>query len=177
MQENVWSASSGLYKDIPLSRHNYFMQLALQESTKCPSTVYYSVGAVLADMKSARIITGYTGEMLYQDTAYHAEEVVLEKLKSEDFDLSNAVLYSTMEPCSERKSGHTSCTELIINAGIKNVVFGCLEPYDPKLDIYCHGVMQLRAARVNVMQLKKFEERCKKSVVAPVVTRNDTTMY
>ena len=140
------------------------MQLALQESNKCPSTVYYSVGAVLADMKSAKIITGYTGEMSYQDTAYHAEEVVLEKLKSEDFDLSNAILYSTMEPCSERKSGHTSCTELIINAGIKNVVFGCLEPYDPKLDIHCHGVMQLRVAGISVKQLKGFEERCKRLI-------------
>jgi diaminohydroxyphosphoribosylaminopyrimidine deaminase / 5-amino-6-(5-phosphoribosylamino)uracil reductase len=37
-------------------------------------------------------------------------------------------MYSTLEPCSQRKSRPRTCAQLILAAGIGRVVIVCLEP-------------------------------------------------
>lgn len=64
------------------------------------------------------------------DGIRHAEDLVVEKLKKKKEDISgSAVLYCTLEPCNFRTNKSiTDCATLIINSGIKNVVFGANDP-------------------------------------------------
>jgi diaminohydroxyphosphoribosylaminopyrimidine deaminase/5-amino-6-(5-phosphoribosylamino)uracil reductase len=110
-----------------------------------------------------RFISGFTGEETYEDggpiSLPHAEEIALKKAVSVA-DLPAWTLYSTLEPCSERSSGREACATRIINSGIRRVVFGAREPYDPVLKIRCRGESFLRAAGVEVVQISEFEAEC-----------------
>ncbi|HRY82249.1 MAG TPA: deaminase [Candidatus Moranbacteria bacterium] len=79
---------------------------------------------------SACLINGdeiITSSASADDGKLHAEEIVIEKGKE---DITNStVLYSTLEPCSQRKNKEIiDCTTVIINSGIKNVIFGAKDP-------------------------------------------------
>ena len=58
----------------------------------------------------------------------HAEESALGKLSPGEPRLAGATIYSTLEPCSRRKSRPRTCTELIIAAGLRRVVIAWREP-------------------------------------------------
>lgn len=65
------------------------------------------------------------------DGIRHAEDLVLEKAKKEGVEIdSQTVLYTTLEPCSYRnpKNNVKDCTTIILEAGIKNVVFAANDP-------------------------------------------------
>ena len=80
-----------------------------------------------------------------------------------------ATAYVTLEPCCHH--GVTSpCTDALIEAGIKRVVIGMIDP-DPRMD--GGGVMRLRQAGIAVTQLKLNNDlalRCH-ALVAGFVTR------
>lgn len=120
---------------------------------------YYSVGCVIIDSENSIRATGFTGEFEYQNgsmTSPHAEEVALSKLQK----TQGLILISSMEPCSERKSGKLSCCSRIIAAGITTVVFGAYEPFDPGLKIICKGAELLRQAGIEVVTVPSLAERC-----------------
>jgi diaminohydroxyphosphoribosylaminopyrimidine deaminase/5-amino-6-(5-phosphoribosylamino)uracil reductase len=54
--------------------------------------------------------------------------------------MSEQLLYTSMEPCSIRKSRFVSCTQLIVAAGIRRVVLAMREP---PIIVDCKGVEQL----------------------------------
>jgi diaminohydroxyphosphoribosylaminopyrimidine deaminase/5-amino-6-(5-phosphoribosylamino)uracil reductase len=110
-----------------------------------PSPTHYAVGAVIVDRYGAVLATGYTGET---DPAHHAEEAALAKLAGlTSADLAGATIYTSMEPCTVRRSRPTSCTRLILAAGIGRVVLALREP---ALFADCDGVRTLRRAGVPV---------------------------
>lgn len=84
----------------------------------------YRVGAVVVTPDGRRF-EGYTGET---DPTNHAEEKAVAKALAAGADLRGATIYSTMEPCTSRKSSPESCTDLIIRHGIRRVVFALREP-------------------------------------------------
>jgi pyrimidine deaminase RibD-like protein len=57
-------------------------------------------------------------------------------------------MYTTMEPCSRRLSGKTSCTQLLLSAGAEHVVIAAREP--PTFIAHCTGAQDLEAAGVRV---------------------------
>jgi diaminohydroxyphosphoribosylaminopyrimidine deaminase/5-amino-6-(5-phosphoribosylamino)uracil reductase len=85
----------------------------------------------------------------------HAEESALAKLISHDVDLSSATIYTSMEPCSSRRSGPRTCTELILAAGLRRVVIGLLEP---PVFVDCVGLDALRAADIQVVRISDFDD-------------------
>lgn len=92
--------------------------------------------------------TGFTGEA---DPAFHAEEAALAKLAGRaDLDLGAATIYTSLEPCTARRSRPTACTQLILDAGIGRVVLALREP---ALFADCDGVATLRRAGVEVVEL------------------------
>ena len=96
------------------------------------------VGAVLVST-SGEMFTGSTRE----PGKAHAEIVALSAAGS---NAVGATLYSTLEPCSH--TGRTGpCTTAIIEAGVKRVVVGTL---DPDSKVSGNGVQQLRNAGVTV---------------------------
>src|SRR6266545_1120137 len=99
------------------------------------------VGAVL--LKEGKILAeAFRGELAPGD---HAEFTLFERhLRNQD--VRGAVLFTTLEPCTNRKL-HTPCAEWIIEKGIGCVFIGML---DPNPNIYGQGVARLRAGGVEV---------------------------
>ncbi len=74
----------------------------------------------------------------------HAEEIAL-AAAGELAD--GACAYITLEPCNTRHSGALSCSQLLIEAGIRRVVAACEDPHA----MAAHGISRLGAAGVEVM--------------------------
>lgn len=117
-----------------------------------PSETAYSVGAVIVGANGAEVSRGYSREG--GDPLMHAEESALGKLAAGDPRLAGATIYSTLEPCSERKSRPRSCTELIIASWIRRVVIAWREPSLFVAD--CQGVELLTQAGLEVTELLCF---------------------
>lgn len=100
------------------------LRQAIGLGLRCPpSRTAFSVGAVVVAATGEVLATGYSRE---SEPDAHAEETALAKLTGRS--LAGATLYSSLEPCSERSSRPTSCTSLILAAGITRVVFALHEP-------------------------------------------------
>ena len=67
-----------------------------------------------------------------------------------------ATLYSSLEPCSARASRPRTCTELILAAGIRRVVFAWREP---ALFADCQGAEILGAAGVAVAEIPELADQ------------------
>jgi diaminohydroxyphosphoribosylaminopyrimidine deaminase / 5-amino-6-(5-phosphoribosylamino)uracil reductase len=109
------------------------------------TTTNFAVGAIVAGADGTVLADGYTGE---SDPRAHAEEAALGKLTG--VDLTGATIYSTLEPCTARKSRPGTCTDLIIAAGLARVVIAWREPL---LFADCHGVETLRGSGLEVVEL------------------------
>lgn len=159
-----------------------WMELAISLAWKAPPAAHaYSVGAVIVGADGQELSRGFSREG--GDPHAHAEESALAKLISADGQpagllstraalasktalLSGATLYSTLEPCSQRKSRSRSCTQLILatrsaadaerageagEAGIRRVVVAWREPSLFVAD--CQGMELLERAGVEVAEL------------------------
>jgi diaminohydroxyphosphoribosylaminopyrimidine deaminase / 5-amino-6-(5-phosphoribosylamino)uracil reductase len=126
-----------------------WMRRAIELSRLCPQVPNaYSVGAVVVGRDGNELATGISRET---DQAVHAEESALEKLARRGESAAGLTIYSTLEPCSERKSRPLSCTRLILDAGIARVVIAWREP-----DLFvadCQGVELLAVAGVEVVEV------------------------
>jgi pyrimidine deaminase RibD-like protein len=127
------------------------MSLAVGLAWRCPrSDSAYSVGAVIVTADGAELSRGFSRE---DDPHAHAEESALAKLAADHQGLRGATIYSTLEPCSQRKSRPRTCTQLIIAAGIARVVIAWREP---SLFADCQGVELLRRAGLTVSEMPGF---------------------
>lgn len=133
-----------------------WMTLAVQLAWLCPpSDTAYSVGAVIVGADGTELSRGFSREN--GDPHVHAEESALGKLAADDQRLRGATIYSTLEPCTRRKSRPRSCTQLIIAARLARVVIAWREPSLFVAD--CQGVELLEQAGLSVVELPGFAER------------------
>jgi pyrimidine deaminase RibD-like protein len=132
-----------------------WMSLAIDLAWQCPpSSGAYSVGAVIVATDGTELSRGFSREG--DDPHAHAEESALGKLSPGDPRLPGATIYSTLEPCSQRKSRPRTCTDLIIASGIRRVVIAWREPALFVAD--CQGYELLRQAGLMVTELPEFTE-------------------
>jgi 5-amino-6-(5-phosphoribosylamino)uracil reductase len=130
-----------------------WLREAIAHSRLCPpSRTAFSVGAIVVSPDGRELARGFSRE---GDPLDHAEEAALAKLGGElggelDGELGGATIYSSLEPCSTRKSRARSCTELIEAAGIRRVVFAWREP---SLFVTGEGAERLAAAGIEVLEL------------------------
>jgi len=130
-----------------------WMRVAVTLARECPpSDTAFSVGAVIVGADGAELSRGFSREG--GDQAVHAEEAALGKLAVGDPRLAGATIYSTLEPCTQRKSRQRTCTELIIAAALGRVVIAWREPALFVAD--CQGVELLAAAGIAVTELPEF---------------------
>jgi diaminohydroxyphosphoribosylaminopyrimidine deaminase/5-amino-6-(5-phosphoribosylamino)uracil reductase len=126
-----------------------WMRRAIELSRRCPpSATSYAVGAIIVGADGSELASGYSRET---DRHAHAEESVLGKLSENDPRLKTATLYSTLEPCSQRRSRPRTCTQLILAAGVPRIVIAWREPSLFVDD--CVGYELLREAGVDVLEL------------------------
>lgn len=128
--------------------HHHWLSRTVELSRHCPpSTTAFSVGAVIVDAAGEEMAWGYSRET---DEHVHAEESALSKLDTDDPRLATATIYSSMEPCGERKSRPKSCSRLIQDAGISRVVFALREP---STFVIGKGAEELAAAGVTLVEI------------------------
>src|SRR5438270_9927979 len=128
-----------------------WLLMVIELSRSCPkSDRSFAVGAVLVDSADRLLTTGYSLEL---GPGWHAEEVALHKAAEDGLDLHGCTLFSSLEPCSVRLSGKRPCTEHVLAAGIRRVVFALAEP---PLFVRCEGRAVLEAGGVEVVQLPEF---------------------
>ena len=134
----------------------HWMRRAIALSRLCPpSPTAFNVGAVLVGADGTELASGYSRD---RGLHVHAEQSALGGLAATDPRLATATLYSTLEPCSERRSG-PPCTGLVLAAGIRRVVIAWREPELFVAD--CQGVELLREAGVTVTELVALEAEAK----------------
>lgn len=99
------------------------------DERRSDDTISPKVGAVLWK-PDGTIDTAFRGELREGD---HAEYTLLER-KNGQSNLSECVLFVTLEPCGPESRTHpkVGCARRIILARIKKVYFGCLDPH-PKV--------------------------------------------
>jgi len=130
-------------------------RLAVELAWQCPpSRTAYSVGAVIVAAGGTELSRGFSRE---NDPHVHAEESALGKLAPGEPRLAGATIYSTLEPCSQRKSRPRTCTQLIIASGIGRVVIAWREPSLFVAD--CQGYELLEQAGLDVTELPAFAEQ------------------
>jgi len=150
-----------------------WMELAVELARLAPqSPTAYSVGAVVVGADGTELSRGFSREG--GDPHVHAEEAALGKLAPGDSRLARATVYSTLEPCSQRKSRPRSCTALILatraavpgglpgpggDAGVGRVVIAWREPSLFVAD--CQGVELLAQAGIEVAELPELAELAK----------------
>ncbi|WP_239311572.1 deaminase [Frankia sp. Cj3] len=134
-----------------------WMTRAIDLAHRCPpATGAYSVGAVIVDANNEEIAFGFSREV---DEAVHAEESALAKIDPDDPRLATATIYSTLEPCSQRKSRPRTCTQLILEAKLPRVVIAWREPSLFVAD--CQGYELLTQAGVTVVELSELGEQAR----------------
>lgn len=99
-----------------------FMRQALKEARKAYEKEEIPVGAII--VKDGQIIArAHNQKETKNDTTRHAEILAIQKAskKIEAWRLEECEMYVTLEPC-------TMCMGAIINARIKKIYIGTLEP-------------------------------------------------
>lgn len=132
--------------------------LAIELSRNCPpSETAFSVGCVITDEDGNVLARGFSREL--GDT-WHAEAVAIEKLKKEARQHPDSlILFSSMEPCSVRKSGRRSCCAEIMENPIRRVVFALREP---DTFVTCDGIQVLRQRGIEVEQYGDYDSEVRR---------------
>lgn len=114
-------------KLIDINDNDYaLMREACKEAAKCKkSGSAFSVGCVLATLDRQILTVGYSREF---GEHWHAEEVAIAKAERDSLSLDHCILYSTLEPCGDRRSRPVSCAQLILKKNIRVVMFAESEP-------------------------------------------------
>lgn len=123
-----------------------YMKLAIKEAKKSipepDGRIHPKVGVVI--VRDGKVLaTAYRGEISAGD---HAEYTALER-KLPEIDLTGAILYTTLEPCTKRSHPKAPCAKRIADRRISKVVIGIL---DPNPDIYKSGLFLLKGRGVEV---------------------------
>jgi diaminohydroxyphosphoribosylaminopyrimidine deaminase/5-amino-6-(5-phosphoribosylamino)uracil reductase len=131
-----------------------WLDLACDLAALCPpSETAFSVGAVIV-RDGRELARGFSREL---DDKNHAEEAALAKLAGAE--LAGATVYSSLEPCAQRASRPKPCARLILDAGIRRVVFAWREPV---LFVPGDGYELLTDHGVEVVELPELAEKAKR---------------
>ena len=120
----------------------YFMEQAFLEAYRAKGTTGKNpnVGCVLVknNFIIARARTSPGGRP-------HAEENLISRMTKAELEGSS--LFVTLEPCAHKGSNGTSCTELILNSGIKEIF---ISNFDPDSRTSGKGLSILKKSEINV---------------------------
>ncbi|MER5809893.1 dCMP deaminase [Streptomyces sp. NPDC002033] len=130
-----------------------WMKTAIELSHSCPPAEgAFSVGAIVLNASGEEVARGYSREG--GDLHVHAEEAALAKVSSAQ--LRGGTIYTSLEPCSQRRSRPLSCTQHILRSGLSRVVVAWREPSYFVDD--CQGVEMLTAAGITVVEIPELAQ-------------------
>ncbi|EFY89796.1 hypothetical protein J3458_003423 [Metarhizium acridum] len=170
------SNTATVHPVIERNDHHSFMEYALKQARLSPAAhAEFCVGAVLVDSQVNRILSaGYSMELpspVGDQGNTHAEQCCFIKVAlahnlppahAEDHIRhvlpARTVLYTTMEPCSHRLSGNTTCVERILKLKgvIRSVYVGIRQP---STFVRCNdGMKRLQEAGIEVRITEDMKE-------------------
>ncbi|MFE9484629.1 dCMP deaminase [Streptomyces spororaveus] len=130
-----------------------WMESAIELSHLCPPAEgAFSVGAIVLDRNGQEIARGYSREG--GDLHVHAEEAALAKVTQEQ--VQGGTIYSSLEPCSQRRSRPLTCTQHILRSGLARVVIAWREPSLFVDD--CQGFETLTEAGLTVVEIPELAD-------------------
>lgn len=125
------------------------LERTLELANKCPaSETAFSVGVIVITLDGEQF-SWYSRET---GVIEHAEEVAIQKALDAWKSLVDAILYSSLEPCSHRASKEISCSQLIIQHQFKKCVFAALE--DDTFVSNCRGKEDMQEAGIEVVHIE-----------------------
>lgn len=146
------ASAAGYFSARTRGEDREWLSTAVDLAWRCPpSPRAFNVGALIIDADDRELARGWSRDT---DEHVHAEESALHRVAPHHPRLPGATIYSSLEPCSVRKSRPASCTQLIIASGIRRVVFAWREPSLLVED--CQGAELLREAGIEVVELPEF---------------------
>ncbi|MEL6688414.1 MAG: dihydrofolate reductase family protein [Pseudomonadota bacterium] len=141
------------YIDLTWSRMNELMVEAFRLSELCPTTdSAFAVGAIACTEDFRVLSTGYSRETGPKD---HAEEAMLSKLV-----VSPDTVVCTLEPCFHRVSKSMGCSERLLKAGMKRLIYAITED---ETFTQQSGLTYLEANGVELIHLPSFEDRFRRA--------------
>jgi len=144
------------FSDTDAERDERFMRMAVEQSRLSePCATAYRVGAVIATLRG-EIFAGYTHEC---SPTSHAEQEAVRKAEEAGADLRGATIYSSLEPCTSRKSEPESCSGIIVRHGFGRAVFAMFEP---ECLAHCTGAEFLRENGIRVDTMPRFAPEVKR---------------
>ena len=153
------------------------VELARRSVAENDGELHPFVGAVV--VKDGEVLaTGYRGET---GEGRHAEFCALKKVNEDvdNVDLSGCTVYTTLEPCSIRKSSKTPCTDRLINANVERVVYGMA---DKDESVYGHFSLSEKKIKIGlfpnnlIQELLALNKEWADSLrFKPIVPPNDTS--
>lgn len=147
--ERVGDMTVTLYALHARAADRAYLQRTVDLARMCPpSQTAYSVGALIVT-PDRQLFTGYSRETAPDN---HAEEEAILKAVRAGVPLKGSVIYSSMEPCSSRRSKPLPCSELIIRHEMARVVFAT---YEPDRFVDCCGERRLVEAGIEVTVLEE----------------------
>lgn len=105
-----------------LSQDEKYMKEAIRQAKKAYALEEVPIGCVI--VYEGKIIgRGYNRRTTDKNPLAHAEMIAMKKAskKMNDWRLENCIMYVTLEPCQ-------MCAGAIVQARIKKVVMGCMNP-------------------------------------------------
>ena len=127
-----------------------WMDKAFALAANCPaSESAYSVGAIGLDADGHQIAKGWSRA---SGPKNHAEEELIKNLPQDGPPLHTVIC--TLEPCNKRGSKKTGCAKRLIQAGVKRLVIGVLEPAHFTRQ---NGIETLQDAGIEIVRLPGYE--------------------
>ena len=119
---NKAKSKNGICEPIENLSDDFWMGFALEEAKLARQKEEVPIGAIIL-LNNEIIGHGHNQPIKSCDPTAHAEIIALREAarKSENYRLSEATMYVTIEPCA-------MCAGAIVNARIKRLVFGTIEP-------------------------------------------------
>lgn len=138
------------FDDTDVQTDERFMRMAIEYSRRSvPCATAYCVGAVIVTA-CGEVFAGYTHE---STATSHAEQEAVRKALQAGAELRGATIYSSLEPCTSRKSEPESCSQIIVRLGFRRVVFAMREP---EFLAHCTGAETLRMHGIRVDIMPRF---------------------
>ena len=125
-----------------MNQDEKYMKEAIRQAKKAYALKEVPIGCVIV-YQDKIIARGYNRRTIDKNTLAHAELIAIKKAskKMNDWRLEDCTMYVTLEPCQ-------MCSGAIIQARIKRVVVGCMNP-----KAGCAGSI------LNLLEMKEFNHQ------------------
>ena len=150
-----------------LNQYSEYMLECIAIAKKADNEVHPPyVGCLILNKEGKKVSEGWRHLVDRSYLAMHAERHAVQQARE---PIKGGTLITTLEPCKAQRNTDSSrrrnlifrpCSRLIVDEGIKRVVYGRADPSD------CGGAQTLRCNKIEVIYLKELESLIERELFA-----------